>query len=60
MFGKINPKNIPFKKVSLRDILLILGLSLLTYGLYQFRPWVAYTVCGFLVMFAGFFMKEAL
>ena len=58
MFGKINSKNIPLKKISLRDILLVCGLTSLGYGLYQFKPWVAYTVCGVLVMVAGFFMKE--
>lgn len=47
-----------FKKISMRDTFLISGLSSLAYGLYQFKPWIAYTICGFLVMFAGFFMKE--
>lgn len=58
MFGNINPKNIPFKKISLRDILLASGLSFMGYGLYQFKPWLSFTICGVIVLAGGFFMKE--
>lgn len=58
MFGKINPQNIPTKKISFRDLLIVVGFFSLSYGLYQFKPWISYTVCGFLVLIAGFYMKE--
>jgi len=42
---------------SLRDFLLLFGFGLLAHGLYLLYPWLAYTVCGILLLVGGFFMK---
>jgi hypothetical protein len=47
----------PLKSITLRDVLLISGLGLFGFGLYQFIPWVSYTVCGALILAAGIFMR---
>jgi hypothetical protein len=44
--------------ITLRDVLMIIGLSLISVGLYLFLPWVSFTVCGALVLVGGFFMQE--
>ena len=41
----------------IRDVLLFGGLAMLGYGLYRYRPWVAFTVCGALLMLIGFSMR---
>jgi len=46
------------KKIQFRDILLFSGIFLLGYGLYLFKPWVSFTICGLFIMIGGFFMKE--
>ena len=45
------------KAITLRDVLIISGLSLISVGLYLFLPWVSFTVCGALVLVGGFFME---
>ena len=40
--------------VGLREILLIVGLCLLWYGLFLFLPWVSFSVCGALLLAAGY------
>jgi hypothetical protein len=44
--------------ITLRDVLMIIGLSLISVGLYLFLPWVSFTVCGALILVGGFFMQE--
>ena len=44
--------------ITLRDVLIIIGLSLIGVGLYLFLPWVSFTVCGALILVGGFFMQE--
>jgi hypothetical protein len=43
--------------ITLRDVLMIIGLALIGTGLYLFIPWVSFTVCGAIVFAGGFFMK---
>jgi len=47
-----------FSSISFRDFLLIAGLSLTGYGLHLLANWLAFTVCGVIIMVAGYFMKE--
>ena len=35
-------------------VLQLVGLIGLGYGLYQYQPWVAWTVCGSLLLIGGF------
>ena len=42
----------------LRDVLILIGLSLLFHGLYLLYPWLSYTVLGILILLGGFFMGE--
>ena len=44
------------KAVDLRDIFVFGGLILLGYGLYLFRPWVAFAVCGAILLAIGIFI----
>jgi hypothetical protein len=37
----------------LSDVISVIGLSLLGYGLFLFLPWVSYAVCGSLLIIAG-------
>jgi len=46
------------KLIVFRDILLLCGFFLLGFGLWRFIPWVSYSVCGVLLMCAGYFMSE--
>lgn len=39
--------------ICLSDVLLIAGLCSLGYGLYLYSPWLAFTVCGALVLTGG-------
>jgi hypothetical protein len=58
MFEKINPRETFTKVISLRDILLLIGIFSLGYGLYMVNPWISFTICGVLIMSGGLFMKE--
>ena len=49
---------IKHKLIVFRDILLLCGFFLLGYGLWLFMPCVSYSVCGILLMSAGYFMSE--
>jgi hypothetical protein len=46
-----------FEAVTLRDVLMIIGLALIGTGLYLFIPWVSFTVCGVIVFAGGFFSR---
>ncbi len=39
--------------VGIEDILTFGGIAMIGYGLWQVRPWLAYTVCGTLLMLLG-------
>jgi len=41
------------KLIEKSEIVAIIGLISLFIGLYLFRPWIAYTVCGFIVLIIG-------
>ena len=47
----------PFKSLwaafNSRDVFVLGGLGMLGYGLYLFIPWVAFAVCGALLMLLG-------
>ena len=43
----------------IRDVLLFGGLAMLGYGLYRYRPWVAFAVCGGLLMLIGVLMRKS-
>ena len=45
------------KLVKLSDALTLAGLCSLGYGLYLFRPWVSFVVCGALVIAAGLLLS---
>jgi len=47
-----------FSSITFRDFLLIIGLSMLGYGLHLLANWLAFTVCGVIIIVAGYFMKE--
>jgi len=42
----------------MRDIFFIGGLSMLGYGLWIKNPWIAYSVCGAVLMISGYIMGE--
>ena len=42
-----------FKKIDLRDVFLFVGLALVGVGLFMLAPWLAFTVCGVLLMAIG-------
>ncbi len=44
--------------LDVRDFLFFGGLAMMGYGLYLFRPWVAFTVCGALLMLVGYAMRR--
>ena len=44
------------KAVDLRDCFVFGGLILLGYGLYLFRPWVSFAVCGAILLAIGIFI----
>ena len=48
-----------FRRFDIRDALFLVGLGLLAYGLYQFAPWLAYSVTGALLMALAVLMREA-
>lgn len=41
--------------IDVRDVFVFAGLSMLGYGLYGYRPWVAYAVCGGILLLIGLF-----
>lgn len=41
-----------------RDPIVLCGLAMTGYGLYLFRPWVSFTVCGALLMAGGILMER--
>ncbi|HLB31081.1 MAG TPA: hypothetical protein VJN91_06090 [Gammaproteobacteria bacterium] len=41
----------------IRDVLLFGGMAMLGYGLYRYRPWVAFAVCGLFLMAIGYLMR---
>lgn len=43
------------KVFGLRELLMVSGLLIFGYGLYLFRPWISFTVCGLLLIVGGFF-----
>jgi hypothetical protein len=43
---------IPF---DIRDIFVFGGLSSMFYGIRQFNPWMAFAICGLLLMLIGLF-----
>lgn len=42
--------------IGLSDVFLFGGLYLLWYGLFLYRPWVSFTICGALLMVYGLMM----
>lgn len=44
------------KAIDLRDCFVFGGLILLGYGLYLFRPWVSFAVCGAVLLAIGIFI----
>jgi hypothetical protein len=42
--------------IDLRDCFVFGGLGLLGYGLYLFRPWVSFTICGTILLAIGIFI----
>lgn len=44
------------KVIDLRDCFVFGGLGVMGYGLYQFRPWVSFTVCGAILLAIGIFI----
>ena len=40
--------------VDLRDVVVFGGLGLMGYGLWVFRPWVSFAVCGAVLIALGF------
>lgn len=47
----------PVKLDLLQDLFLFAGLGLLGYGLYLFKPWLSFTICGVLLMLIGYLME---
>lgn len=47
------------KTIDLRDAFVFGGLAMLGYGLYQFLPWIAYAVCGAILLAIGLFFGRS-
>lgn len=43
-----------YKAIDIRDCFVFGGLGVMGYGLYLFRPWVAFAVCGAILFLIGF------
>jgi len=43
---------------NIRDFFYFPGLVMLGYGLYLYRPWIAFSVCGVLLMITGYLMRD--
>ncbi len=46
-----------WKAFDIRDIFVFGGLGMLGYGLYEYQPWVSFSVCGALLMIIGYIMR---
>ena len=44
------------RAIDLRDCFVFGGLGVMGYGLYLFRPWVSFTVCGAILLAIGIFI----
>lgn len=44
--------------LDVRDVLLFGGLTMLGHGLYLLRPWLAFSVCGAVLMALACLMRE--
>lgn len=44
--------------IGIRDIFVFGGMGMLGYGLYLFKPWVCFVVCGSLLMAIGLFLGK--
>lgn len=44
------------KAIDLRDCFVFGGLGIMGYGLYLLRPWIAFTVCGAIILAIGIFI----
>lgn len=44
-------------KFDIRDVFFIIGLGLLGYGLFLKEPWVAFSVCGSILIVLPFLMR---
>lgn len=42
--------------IGIRDIFVFGGLGMIGYGLYLFIPWIAFVVCGSLLVAIGLFL----
>jgi len=42
----------------IRDIFVFGGMGMLGYGLYLFTPWIAFVICGSLLMAIGLFLTR--
>ena len=47
------------KRISIGDVLFVLGLGAVAYGLWVFRPWVASVVVGAVIMWVGLGMLRS-
>ncbi len=47
-----------FNVFGVRECAIIMGLSMLGYGLYLYKPWVSFSVCGVLILVGGLYMSE--
>jgi len=45
-----------YDSFDIRDFFVYIGLGLLFYGLYLLQPWIAFSVCGVLLMAIGYLM----
>lgn len=43
---------------NVRDFFYFPGMAMLGYGLYLYRPWIAFAVCGVLLMLTGYLMRD--
>ena len=46
-----------WSSLDIRDFFFVGGLTMLGYGLYLLRPWLAFAVCGFMLMLTGYAMR---
>jgi len=45
-----------YNSFDVRDCFVFCGLGMLGYGLYLLSPWIAFSVCGALLMAIGYLM----
>jgi hypothetical protein len=46
-----------WKAFDIRIVFFFGGLSLITYGLFLYLPWVSFSVCGLILMVVGWLME---